>query len=538
MFVRVRKHPGSKNCSVLICESYREGKKTQHRIISYLGATADPDKILALKAEGEKFIAEVKAARANPVLHTDPAYTLTVNTHEVARKNVGIRDTLGNLYDQLGFNNILKGKKIRRVLKSVVLTRFAEPSSKRKTCSILERRFNEEIPLDAIYYMMDQLAENLCTSQKIVFDATKKAIGEAVDLILFDVTTLHLETVEQDELRNFGRSKNRRIDSTQVTLALATTKTGLPVGYQLFPGNTGEVSTLMACINLWRQTIAIKQVIIIGDRAMMSKHNVSRLQELGLQYIIAYPMKKAAAELKTQILNKISYVEANINNENYLKQEIKLPGDERLIVTFSEKRRAKDQKDREKLIAKLRAKLGKEKNAKKLVSNKGYLKFTEIDKKVHADINEDKILEDAKWDGLHGVLTNTNLSAEEIVQRYRNLYVIEEAFRINKHSLKMRPIYHYNPNRIKAHIEICFLTFALIRHAQHIFKQAGLTISVEELREELSPLEASILNDRETGKFYRMLGQMSFQAREIYKILGREKDLSLQVIDKQDYQIN
>jgi transposase len=386
--------------------------------------------------------------------------------------------------------------------------------------------------------MMDQLVDALSVSQKIVFDATKKAIGEAVDLVLFDVTTLHLETVAQDELRNFGRSKNRRVDTTQVTLALATTKTGLPVGYQLFPGNTGEVSTLMACINSWRQTIAIKQVIIIGDRAMMSKNNITKLEEAGLQYIIAYPMKKATAELKTQILNKINYIEASINNESYLKQEIKLETGERLIVTFSEKRRAKDQKDREKLIAKLRTKLGTTKNAKSLVSNKGYLKYTEIDKKVQAEINEEKIIEDAKWDGLHGILSNTNLSGEEIVQRYKNLYVIEEAFRINKHSLKMRPIYHYNPNRIKAHIEICFITFALIRHLQHILKQAGFVMSVEELREELSPLEASILRDRETGKIYRMPGQMSFQAREIYKILGKEKYLSTQMIDKEDYQIN
>lgn len=538
MFVRIKKHPGSKTHSVLLCENHREGKKIHQNIISYLGASADPDKILALKAEGEKFIAEVKAARANPVIHIDPEYTLSRNSHEIARKNVGIRDTLGNLYDQLGFINILKGKKIRKVLKSVVLARFAEPSSKRKTCSILERRFNEEIPLDAIYYMMDQLVENLSVSQKIVFDATKKAIGEAVDLVLFDVTTLHLETVEQDELRNFGRSKNRRIDTTQVTLALATTKTGLPVGYQLFPGNTGEVSTLMACINSWRETIAIREVIIIGDRAMMSKNNITKLKEVGLQYIIAYPMKKATAELKTQILNKINYTEATINNESYLKQEIKLETGERLIVTFSEKRKAKDQKDREKLIAKLRAKLGTTKNAKSLVSNRGYLKYTEIDKKVQAEINEEKITEDAKWDGLHGILSNTNLSGEEIVQRYKNLYVIEEAFRINKHSLKMRPIYHFNPNRIKAHIEICFITFALIRHMQHILKQAGLVMSVEELREELSFLEASILRDRETGKIYRMPGQISFQAREIYKILGKGKYLSTQMIDKEDYQIN
>ncbi|MEI6882570.1 MAG: IS1634 family transposase [Bacteroidota bacterium] len=534
MFVRLKKHPGSKHHSVLICENYREGKKINQKIISFLGASADPEKLMALQEEGRVFIEQVKAARAAPEIPSDPAQTMSLHTYEVTRKNVGIRDTLGALYDELGFNHILTGRKISKVLKSVVLTRFAEPASKRKTCSILERRFNEEISSDAIYYMMDQLAKNLSTSQRIVFNATQEATGSTVDVALFDVTTLHLETTIQDELRNFGYSKNNRRDTTQVTLALATTKSGMPIGYRLFPGNTAEVSTLMESINSWRKVIAIRDIIIVGDRAMMSQENLLQLRMAGLKYIIAYPMKKASKNLKETILNRMDYKESMINHEAYLKQEIKLNDEERLIVTFNAKRRAKDAKTREKLIAKLRNKLGVTKNAKQLVSNRGYLKFTEIDKEVQAQINEEKVAEDAKWDGLHGILSNTDLSGEECVERYKNLWVIEEAFRINKHSLKMRPIYHYTPDRIRAHIEICFLTFALIKHAQHRLKQGGVRISVDELREELSPLEASILCDRKTGKFYRMPAQMSFQAKEIYKILGREKDLAVQYIDQQE----
>jgi hypothetical protein len=538
MFVRLRKHAGSKNHSVLICETYREGKKIKQRIISFLGVASDPEKLQKLKAEGDAFIKEVKAARANPMPPTASEVALSLNTYEVARKNVGIRDTLGKLYDELGFHQILRGKQIGKTLKSVVLARFAEPSSKRKTCSILERRFNEEISSDAIYYMMDALAENLSVSQRTVFKATQEATDGVIDLALFDVTTLHLETTVQDELRDFGYSKDHKTDTTQVTLALATTKTGLPIGYRLFPGNTAEVSTLMDCIQFWRKTLVIRDIIVVGDRGMMSKDNVLQLQAAGLKYIIAYPMKKSSCALKSIILNKANYHKATIKNEDHLKQEITLETGERLIVTFSEKRRAKDAKTREKLIASLQKKLGKAKNAKRLISNKGYLKYTEIDNTVQAQIDEAKITEDAQWDGLHGVLSNTDLLGEEIIERYKNLWVIEEAFRINKHNLKMRPIYHYTPSRIKAHIEICFLTFALIRHAQHRLKQGGLVMSVDDLREALSPLEASILCDRKTGKFYRMPAQMSFQAKQVYTILGREKDLAIQFIDKQELPSN
>jgi transposase len=537
MFVRLKKYSGSKRQSVLICENYREGKKIHQKIISVLGSSSEPEKLSALQAEAKAFVEQIKTARANPVV-PDPSCTISLNTYEVARKNVGIRDILGKLYDDLGFNHILKGKKISSVLKSVVLTRFSEPSSKRKTCFILERRFNEEISSDAIYYMMDQLTKNLTNSQQMVFKATREATDASIDLALFDVTTLHLETTVQDELRGFGYSKNRRADTSQVTLALATTKTGLPIGYRLFPGNTAEVTTLMESINYWKESIAIKNIIIIGDRAMMSEDNLLKLEAADLKYIIAYPMKKAKKDLKETILNRMNYAETMIKGESYLKQKIDLTAEKKLIVTFSEKRRAKDAKTREKLISNLQMKLGKSKDAKRLISNRGYLKYTEIDKKVQAQINEEKVTEDARWDGLHGILSNTDLSVEEVVERYKNLWVIEEAFRINKHNLKMRPIYHYTPDRIKAHIEICFLTFALIRHAQYRLKQAGLMVSADELREELSPLEASILCDRETGKFYRMPAQMNFQVREIYKILGDEKNLAIQCIDKQDLTAN
>lgn len=520
----------------MICESHRENKTISQRIISILGTASEPDKIAALQEEGRLFLAQVKAARENPNKNLDPSYTMSLNTRELARQNVGIRDTLGTLYDTLGFSNILLPK-VGKVLKSVVLSRFAEPSSKRKASFLLSRRFGEDVPLDSIYYMMDQLEDNLEKSQTTVFDATKLAVGTAVDLVLFDVTTLHMESTQQDEIRDFGYSKDNKVDTTQITLALATTQTGLPIGYKLFCGNTAEVSTLMQCIKTWRKTIHLGKIIVVGDRGMMSKDNITQLKAAGLEYIIAYPMKKSTTAIKEKILNKTSYASTVINNEPYLKQEIQLENDERLIVTFSEKRRIKDQKTRDKLIEKIKKRLGVAKQVKKLISNQGYIKFTKIGDETTVEMNEEKIIADAAWDGLHGIATNTTLSSEEVVSRYKNLWVIEEAFRINKHNLEMRPVYHYTPKRIKAHIEICFLTFALIKHAQYRLKQAGYSLSIDELREELSPLESSILHDRENGKLYRMPAHMTSTARAIYKILGKDKNLEIHEIDKQSLSI-
>ena len=129
MFVRVKKHPGSKRCSVLICETVREEKTVSQQIIKHLGISDDPEKIDAMKAQGQQFIEELKFARANPTI---PKQTLSLNTREVTRKNVGIRDVLGTLYDELGFNTILGSKKLCKTLKSVVLTDLQSRVAKEK----------------------------------------------------------------------------------------------------------------------------------------------------------------------------------------------------------------------------------------------------------------------------------------------------------------------------------------------------------------------------------------------------------------------
>jgi transposase len=378
--------------------------------------------------------------------------------------------------------------------------------------------------------MMDVLSDNLKRSNQIVFNATRTAKEGKVDLVLFDVTTLHFETIAEDELKAFGFSKDFRFNTTQVVLALATTQEGLPIGYKLFPGNTAEVSTLIACVRDWKKTISIGQVIMVGDRAMMGEENLAKLEQEGLQYIIAYPMKKSSKVIKDQILSNEHYEPTVIQDELHWKKEIEIKENQRLIVTYNQKRHARDKKERDKLVERISKKLGKTKKMKRLISNQGYLKYTTVDNTCVAALNEDKIAEDSQWDGLHGVLTNTTLSTNEVVSRYKKLWVIEESFRINKHNFKMRPIYHFTPKRIVSHIDVCFLTFALVRHAQDRLRKGGYPISVNELREELMEVEASILQD-EAGQLYRSPSFMSVQARKIYEIFDRERDLRIRVLD-------
>ena len=170
------------------------------------------------------------------------------------------------------------------------------------------------------------------------------------------------------------------------------------------------------------------------------------------------------------------------------------------------------------MVNKLKKKLESCKNVKRLINKNGYLKYTEITGQAMAAINDEKIIEDSKWDGLHAVITNCTGCDINVYNSYRRLWVIEESFRINKHNLKMRPIYHFTPKRIQAHILLCYMVFTLIRHVQFILQRENQQMSVNRIIDAIRDVQASIMIDITNDKKYRMLSRLSEDAEIIYKI--------------------
>lgn len=137
------------------------------------------------------------------------------------------------------------------------------------------------------------------------------------------------------------------------------------------------------------------------------------------------------------------------------------------------------------------------------------------------DLN--RVEEEAAWDGLHGVITNENdESARDLIGRYKKLWVIEESFKINKSTLEMRPIFHFTPRRIEAHILICYLAYALSRYVQAQVSQFYKMMSVEKIKSELKRVSSSILESEE-GQQFKMPCQMSEDAQGIYKSFGMKR---------------
>jgi len=508
----------------MLCRSRRNGTSVRQEVVKYLGTAKTEEQLMALRRIGLAEIHASKQAVENEreIASEDLCEGASLGKMiEIARVSEGFHEVFGRTYDLLGFSHILDSKLHDRV-KDLVVARIAAPMSKRATSRTLSTRYGKDLPIDTIYRSLDQLAKFEEEINLKIFDTTRQLCSNnQIDLLLFDVTTLYFESQKSDELRDFGYSKDHKVGEVQVVLALATTSDGLPIGYQLFSGKTAEVNTLLACLTKWRKSFSIQSVCVVADRAMMSEDNLAAMEGAFLRYTVAAKLRTFPRKLKNEILSRRNEIEHTSSGERILVQEHTISG-RRLVVSYSEARAQKDRSDRERLLSRLsRAASSTDISTRSLVTNRGYRKYFHETVQGKMTFDTKVIEEEALWDGLHGVITNDTVSTPpELLERYRRLWIIEESFRINKNTLEMRPIFHYKPRRIKAHILLCYIAFAVARYTQ---RQVGLFhehLSMECMREALTGVEASLLEDRDTGERYRLPSSMNDVAKGIYKSLG------------------
>lgn len=540
---------------VKISESYKENGKSKKRSIRNVGTCKDENEIEFLKRQGLKLIELELEKRNGPLLFDGSSSydSCEINTPNVdfrklkeeKRISEGVHEVYGTLFEDSGFSSILKGKQ-SKILKEIVLSRIEEPCSKRKTQEILERDCNFKTSLDSIYRMVTALSKRADFLIKTVAQQTQSLFSEKIDVVFFDISTLYFESTIQDELRDFGYSKDNKFKETQVVLALAATREGLPIGYKVFPGKTAETKTLVECLNQWKNFIEIERVVFVADRGLFNYENLKHLADNGYEYVVGATLRKMPNVLKNSVtdtqffsqetckiynekecVRKINYTIEYKNKETNIKE--KIPG--KLIICRSQSRAKKDQADREKLVNKIKKVIGKTKaDAKKLITNKGYLKFTNLSGQTISSLNEKKIDEDQKWDGIFGLFTNAELTEEEILQKYRGLWQIELAFRLSKNDLAMRPIFHRKKERIEGHIAICFMALFLMKKCQLLLERNKVKLSPERVCMELERVQSSIVYDKHRAIRFRMPSNMSDAAKSIYKALDIDRSLEIQRI--------
>jgi len=138
------------------------------------------------------------------------------------------------------------------------------------------------------------------------------------------------------------------------------------------------------------------------------------------------------------------------------------------------------------------------------------------------ELDEKKIQDAEKWDGIHGVITNCKeIQAKEVLKQYKGLWQVEESFRISKHDLKVRPVYHWTPSRIRAHLAICYMAFSCVRHLEYRTCLQYKKLSPEAIRRSLTRVQVSILKHSD-GKRYALPSEATQEARKLYHIMGKK----------------
>lgn len=400
---------------------------------------------------------------------------------------IGDELIFGKIFNNIGCNNLFNNvKSIRKqedknfLFKSLVISRLLYPGSKLELINYLSYFKNIDITSDKIYRFLDTLYQDEIKSriETCVFEHTKKVMNGEIIVTFYDVTTLYFESESEDDLRRVGFSKEGKIARPQIQLGLFTTLEGYPLSFEVYEGNKYEGHTLIDVLKKFQDRFQLdKKPIVVADRGMLNNDNIAYLENNNYKYILAYKIKNISNDLKEEIKN-LTFIDDNVTHniefkkvisfadENDKKQTIKV--NQRLVLSYSTQRAKKDRYNRNKAVQRLENKIKSSKTiTKKDLKLSYYAKYIDLDdnnSKITFNINNQKIIEDEKLDGIKGFVTNDfTLTANEIIEHYNNQYEVERAFRISKTDLKIRPIYHRLETRIKAHILISFVSYAIYK---------------------------------------------------------------------------
>jgi transposase len=539
MYIRLTKSKKSKHPTLQIVQGVREGKKVKQKIVASLGVIKSSKDLEKLQKLADHLIEKLEK-EGLPASNKVDVRSLV---HKKTTYN-GFAIVVDKLMRLTGFSDVVKKAQGRNkfsvedIVKLVLVQRFDQPSSKLRTYERQSDHGFTGIDLQHIYRAMDAIEHFNSEIQTAAFSTACSLSDSIVDCFFFDVTTLYFESVSQDELRNFGFSKDQKHHSVQIVLALVVDSNGLPIAYEVFKGNLAETKTMIPVLESLRSRFSINNVTVVCDRGLASKPNVEALQGALFHFVIATKLRSISKKFKINDLAEYTLLpgqEFIPEGDRVRVRTMSHPqySDTLLIATFSPKRAKKDREDRERLIEKLRKKLSNcsdEAAIKKVLCNGGYKKFTNVKEGSLLSINEKAIEEDQRWDGFHGIAVSNSskLTVEEALERYRDLWRVEEAFRVAKCTLKTRPIFHWSPHRIRTHVLLCFMNLFLERFLEELLRRAGNPLTPDRIRYSLSGVHSMTFEEPRTQKIGEMRSSLSEDAFIIFDTLKIPMDRTTQ----------
>ena len=463
----------------------------KRKCVKVMGCSSDAEEIGLLIKRGNRWIEEHQ--RSVPLFEFDDeavAYDkVLASLRQSQLRLIGPELVYGTLFDRIGYDRVKTAN--NALFRALVVTRLYHPGSKLRTAEYMERFMHQSYSPDAIYRFLDELCARDKTAEQVreavdesigvkwqveqvAFEHTKAVMGGQVTVAFYDTSTLYSES-QEDDVRVPGYSKDGKNENPQVVLGLLVGTGGSPIGYELHKGNQYEGATLLPIVKKLEKRFNLSHPVIVADSGLLSAKNIEQLEEEGYEYIIGARVRSMSKADKEAVL-KLGLKDGEI--------ESLIIKDRRHVISMSDSRARKDARDREKGVKRLEKRFANGKITKASVNNRGYNRFLTLQGETTVTIDQNKIAEDARLDGLKGYVTNSKITDKEIVENYRNLSYIERAFRMNKTDLAIRPIYHRLFNRIEAHVCICFTAYTILLELERTLaktadkknKNPGITI--------------------------------------------------------------
>jgi len=431
--------------------SYRNNKRI---ILQHIGSAHTEEALNELMTLAEEWIKDQGSQLSifpdenpNKLLHLNYSTFIGVKYNFFYQQIRSIQDMVG--FDDLPI-----------LLNDLVTIRIFEPASKLRSLELLKQYFGIHHNRKSYYKIAPECINLKNEVEQKVVSFARIRYSFSFDIVFYDVTTLYFETFEEDELRRCGFSKDNKSQQPQILVALMVSKEGFPVAYEVFSGNTFEGHTIIPVIRDFIEKYKVKHFTVVADAAMISTENIAKLLLDKINYIVGARLgnvSKAMLETIDKTIIRQDGKSIRMKTDNGY-----------LICSYSSARYRKDKYEMEKQIEKAKQAIENPSKNKKM-------KFVQT-KEQKIELNEALIEKTRKLLGIKGYYTNLEESVADdkmIIERYHELYRVEQAFRVSKNDLETRPIFHFKVQPLKLHVLICFMALAI---SKHIELKAGISI--------------------------------------------------------------
>jgi transposase len=538
LFVRTQTN-GSRTY-LLIVDNVRVGGKVKQRVLHRLGRL---DELLA-SGQLDVLIQSLSRFSENLAVLGAHAQGDSIVTHSA---RIGPALIFDRLWQSCSIDKVLSALladrrfefSVERAIFLTVLHRLFAPGSDRAAERWKDDYAIEgvgELDLHHLYRAMAWLGEELPkdrqdgampfaprTNKDLIEEALfarRRDLFSDLDIVFFDTTSIYFEGEGGETLGQRGHSKDHRPDLKQMVVGMVLDRSGNPLCSELWPGNTADVKNLVPIVERLKSRFGIGSVCIVADRGMISAETLAEVEKREWKYILGVRMR-SSTEAKAVVARAGRYAEVhpksdNRNDPSPLKvKEVWVEDTRRYVVCVNEDQAKKDRHDREAVVASLRDALGH--GDKSLVGNKGYRKYLRAGGQQFA-VDEDKIQEEARYDGKWVLTTNTDLPAREVALKYKQLWMVEDVFRSMKSLLDTRPIFHKCDGTIRGHVFCSFLALLLRKELQDRLE-----------RKEWKPEWADVVRDLDNlnemkiainDKSFVFRGQTSGVAGKVFQVCG------------------